>query len=347
MDTIIYLCRKRNAAEKEIQMMYQDDYLFVRAAVTATADSWFGRRIPKKPTAQETGAAGQGGKSEPYAENGICGENSVFYPAEAAAADKAEGHRHALHKRPVRRREHRRPGAEQAGRRREYCKQLLEYEIRTEALSDSMAAYTAAILRKTEEAGGGDGRYCVYEPSVAFLKETDRGTGFFWNMLWNIPEFWQYTEYRWSGPLLSKADGRFSDYVVLGCADCMFELLADIACRMKRLTWYLLKKEFTEELQEKTEGFYEAYGLAVTVCPLESAKDFRSLRLSPPMPVCVLDFCREERLFAGELRAGSLWLDFTSAVGKELHITRRSSGVVYESMRKVWGRMEKRNRRYI
>lgn len=347
MDTIIYLCRKKNAEEKEIRMMYQDDYLFVRAAVTATADSWFGRRIPEMPTAPETETAGQGGKPEPCAENSVCGENGVCYPAEAADADNAVGHRHALRERPARRRERRRRCAEQTGQRREYCKQLLEYEIRTEAFFDSMAAYVDAILRRTEAAGGGDGRYCVYEPSVAFLKDAERGTGAFWNRLWNIPEFWQYTDYRWSAPLLFKADGRFSDYIVLGCAACVFELFADIACRMKRLTWYLLKKDFTEELQEKIKDFYEDYGLAVTVCPLESAKDFRRLRLSLPAPVCVLDFCKEEKLFAGELKEGSLWLDFTAAVGKESHITRRSSGVVYESMRRVWGRMEKRNRRYI
>lgn len=347
MDTIIYLYRKRNAEEQDIQMMHLDGYLLVKAGIKADAASWFGRRLPEKPD-----PPGKETEGQPTAEeNKLRGKRILprlwkkTRKMSEHGETKAAG-RTGLRDRLMRRRKGRELCTEQPRRLRVYRKQLLEYEIRTEAIEDIVSGYITTLLRGAETAGGRGELHCVYEPSVAFLKNTGQGIGFFWNRFWNVPELCNYTDYQLVRPLTDSVKEKYSDYVMLGTAGCVFELLKDLARHMKRLQWYLLREELTAEIQEKIEDFYQDYGLAIAICLMEEGKAFRTLRLFSETPVCVLDFCHGERLFAGELKKDSLWLDFTSDDGKKRYLARQP-GVTYESMLTYWSGMKKRNVRYL
>ena len=320
MDTIIYLYRKKEADKNGFQMMYCEDYLFVKAGIAATADSWFGRRLPERP-----GKAAKSGSEE----TGI--------PDTWAEASHRGGIRGWL----AARREEKRRTREAWQRRQEYAGRLLEYEIRREAIEDSMSRFIRELLDSTEKAGGTGRFWCVYEDGLQFLTDAATGIGGCFCMLWNVPEFRDYKDHRWVKPLLGRVDGRYSEFILLGMAECVFEVLRQLVRHMKSLQWYLREEELTESVQEEIEDFYTEYGLAITVCPLKGERAFRTLRLASAVPVCVLDFTEEEKLFAGELGQNSLWLDFTSIDEKRRRMGRQAPRVDYESLKGQWGTLEK------
>ena len=335
MDTIIYLYRKKEADEDGFQMMYCGDYLFVKVGIAADADHWFGRRLPERPETPPGNEPEEGAECAPEGSgdaSGISGKG--------------------LSRRGIRgwlatRREEKRRTREAWQRRQEYAGRLLEYEIRREAIEDSMSRFIRELLDSAEKAGGTGRFWCVYEDGLQFLTDAATGIGGCFGMLWNIPEFRNYKDYRWVRPLLGRVDGRYSEFILLGMAECTFGVLRQLARHMKTLQWYLWEEDLTESVQEEIEDFYTEYGLAITVCPLEGERAFRTLRLASAVPVCVLDFMEEEKLFAGELGQDSLWLDFTSIDGKGRRMERQAPKVGYESLKRHWETLKKRNVNYV
>lgn len=323
MDTIIYLYRKKEADEDGFQMMYCEDYLFIKVGIAADADHWFGRRLPERP------------EKPP--------ENEPERPDARAELSCRRGIRSWL----AARREEKCRVREEWQLRQEYAGKCLEYEIRREAIEDSMSRFIRELLGSAEKAGGTGRLWCVYEDGVQFLTDARTGIGGCFGMLWNVPEFRDYKDYRWVRPLLGRVDGRYSEFILLGMGECVFEVLRQLARHMKSLQWYLREEELTEIVQEGIEDFYTEYGLAIAVCPLEGERAFRTLRLMSAVPVCVLDFVEEEKLFAGELGQNSLWLDFTSIDEKRRRMGRQASRVNYESLKSRWGTLEKRNINYM
>ena len=330
MDTIIYLYRKKEADKDGFQMMYCEDYLFVKVGIAANADNWFGRRLPERP----------GKTLEKMPEEGV------------ECAPERTGAASALYRGGIRgwlatKREEKRRAREEWQIRQEYAGRCLEYEIRREAIEDSMSRFIRELLDSAEKAGGTGRLWCVYEDGLQFLTDAGTGIGGCFGMLWNVPEFRDYKDYRWVKPLLGRVDGRYSEFILLGTAECVFGVLRQLARHMKSLQWYLREEELTESVQEDIEDFYTEYGLAITVCPLEGERAFRTLRLMSAGAVCVLDFTEEEKLFAGELGQNSLWLDFTSIDEKRRRMGRQAPQVDYESLKRQWGTLEKRTRNYI
>lgn len=335
MDTIIYLYRKKEADKDGFQLIYCEDYLFIKAGIAADADSWFGRRLPERPENPPGNVPEEGAECAP-------GETG------AAPGISAE----TLYRRGIRgwlaaRREERRRSREAWQRRQEYAGKCLEYEIRREAIEDSMSRFIRELLDSAEKAGGTGRFWCAYEDGLQFLTDAATGIGGCFGMLWNIPEFRDYKDYRWVRPLLGRVGGRYSEFILLGMAEDIFGVLRQLARHMKGLQWYLREEELTESVQEGIEDFYTEYGLAITVCPLKGERAFRTLRLASAVPVCVLDFTEEEKLFAGELGQDSLWLDFTSIDEKRRRMGRQAPRVDYESLKRQWGTLEKRNINYV
>lgn len=334
MDTIIYLYRKKEADKDGFQLIYCEDYLFVKAGIAADADSWFGRRLPERP------------ENPP---GNVPEEDAECEPGGTGAPDAWEEMpcRRSIRGWLAARREERRRSRETWQRRQEYAGKCLEYEIRREAIEDSMSRFIRELLDSAEKAGGTGRFWCVYEDGLQFLTDAETRIGGCFGMLWNIPEFRDYKDYRWVRPLLGRVDGRYSEFILLGMAECIFGVLGELARRMKTLQWYLREEELTESVQEGIEDFYTEYGLAITVCPLKGERAFRTLRLASAVPVCVLDFTEEEKLFAGELGQDSLWLDFTSIDEKRRRMGRQAPRVDYESLKRQWGTLEKRNINYV
>lgn len=225
---------------------------------------------------------------------------------------------------------------EQRKLRQEYERQVMEYNRKKQELEKEVCQMATEILTAVEEAGAKGEICCVYEEGLGFLKEEEAEISGFWGRYWNIPEFRDYREFRWVKSLLSAAKG--PGFILLGIAPCIPLLLEYCAGEMKSLCWYLKEEDCGEEVQEFAEDFYTEYGLAITLLPLSGRNAFRSLRLKSGKPVCVLDFTEEEKIYAGELSEGSIWLDFGSVEEKKQRIQRLSPGVRYESLKSLWRR---------
>lgn len=225
---------------------------------------------------------------------------------------------------------------EQRKRKKEYERQVAEYSCRKEELETNIRRMVSEVLTAVEEAGAKGELGCVYEEELAFLTKNEAKISKLWAQYWNIPEFRGYHEFRWVRPLLPAARGPY--FILLGIAPCIPLLLEHCAGKMKSLCWYLNEEDLGEEVEELAEDFYTEYGLAVTLLPLSGRNTFRSLRLKSEEPVCILDFTQEEKIYAGELSRGSVWLDFGSSEEKKKRMLRLSPGVRYDSLKSLWER---------
>lgn len=219
-------------------------------------------------------------------------------------------------------------------RRREYEQMRREYERGVGELEAEIQRLAEEVSAAVERTGVTGGVNCVYEAELSFLSRGEEWLAGRWKEFWNIPEFQDYREFRWVKPLLTQAKGPC--FILLGTAPCIPLLLPQCARRMKSLHWYLREEDCTEEIQEFAEDFYVEYGLAITMQPLEGRNVFRTLRLESKEPVCVLDFTEEEKIFAGELAEGSVWLDFSSVEEKGRRVQRLAPGVRYDSLKRRW-----------
>ena len=184
-----------------------------------------------------------------------------------------------------------------------------------------------------------DDRYecrCVYADAVrtCLMLPEDCWLPILWQQCFQFPEFSAYLQPQWVECLLKNA--RLHHYVVLGAADSAATAILHCASRMKSLRWFLQERDCGQEVQEFVEDFYEEYGLAATLQPLEGERAFSRLLLETMEPVCVLDFTGEPRIPAGGLARGSVWLDFCSVEEKARRMMERGEGVSYFSVKEIW-----------
>lgn len=323
MDTIIYFYQKRDPVQREITLMYQEDYLFAKVGICADRDSWFGCPLPAAPVPAEMPEAARRGEM-----------TAAGLPEEPAEGRK--GSVGWLKRRRAVRESRRRLKLQQ----QEYMQQMQEYEERRRELAGSIRQLREEVFSEVERAGGMDDICCVYEDSLRFLTEGGGEAALCWKQVWDIREFGDYKKLRWVLPLLEYAE--YSDFILLGMADCIPEMLEKLARRMKSLRWYLDREELEEKAQDWAEDFYEEYGLAVTMQGLTGRNAFRQLKLQSGTPVCVLDFTEEGTVYAGSLARGSIWLDFASADEKAGRMCRQAPEVCYMSLKRYWGAKTKR-----
>ncbi|MCM1191909.1 MAG: hypothetical protein NC123_05370 [Butyrivibrio sp.] len=304
--------------------MYQEDYLFAKVGICADRHSWFGCPVPcapARPVPVETGQI----------QNGIsdAGSTSHVSGTKLKLPGKCRGSRIGQRRKARERRQ------ELRRQQQEYMQKLQEYEEQREELAVSIRQLWKEVFSEVERAGGSGEICCVYEDSLRFLAEGQGEAARCWSPVWNIPEFRDYKSVRWLRPLLEYV--RYADFVLLGVADCIPDILQRLARQMKSLRWYLREEDVNEAVQGWVEDFYEEYGLAITLRQLPGGNAFRQLKLESGQPVCVLDFTEEEGLFAGRLAGGSVWLDFASVDGKCRHMEKQAPEVSYMSLKKYWG----------
>lgn len=328
MDTIIFFYQKRNPVQREISLMYQEDYLFAKVGICADRHNWFGCPVPQAPTPVETvegDSLAVGTSHEERIQEETCAGRQT---GEKRCGNWLGRRRKARERRRELRRQ-----------QQEYMQKLQEYKERQEELAASIRQLWEEVFSEVERAGGGGEVRCVYEDSLRFLAEGQGEAAMCWNPVWNIPEFQDYKKMRWLRPLLEYV--RHSDFILLGAADCIPAILQRLARQMKSLQWYLREEDLNEEVQGWVEDFYEEYGLAITLRKLPEGNEFRKLKLKSGVPVCVMDFTDEEKLFAGSLAEGSIWLDFASVDEKFRRIAKQSPEVSYMSLKKYWGAKSK------
>lgn len=336
MDTIIFFYQKRNPVQREISLMYQEDYLFAKVGICADRHSWFGCPVPHAPEPPESmpDASLSVKKSrELRMQDGASGKGVTGHENRAQTPGE---YRENWFVRRIKMRERQR---ELRRQQQEYMQKLQEYKERQEELAASIRQLWKEVFSEVERAGGGGEVRCVYEDSLRFLAEGQGEAAICWSPVWNIPEFRDYKSMRWLRPLLEYV--RHSDFILLGVADCIPAILQKLARRMKSLQWYLLEEDLSEEVQGWVEDFYEDYGLAITLRELTGGNTFSKLRLKSGEPVCVMDFTEEEKLFAENLAGGSIWLDFASVEGKSRRMERQAPEVSYMSLKKYWGEKTK------
>lgn len=313
MDTIIYLYKKRDLEKPVIETVQMKDYLLVRVGMNVGENRWF---------------------------------SHAFIPTGSATAVAVEPqYCHTLKARLCEHRERRRRIRFQKQQRRQL--QETREQVRME------------IQRFLTELGTSvDDRYecrCVYADSVrsclvlpedwrqrweeADIRKTDDIVADYWlPTLWQqcfrFPEFDAYLQPQWVESLLENA--RLHHYVVLGTAGSVTTAILHCAPRMKSLRWFLQERDCGQETQDFVEDFYEEYGLAATLQPLEGERTFSRLLLETMEPVCVMDFTGEPHIPVGGLARGSVWLDFCSVEEKARRIMERGEGIFYFSAKETW-----------
>lgn len=330
--------------------MYQEDYLLAKVGICADGHSWFGCPVPHAPAPvemmmNETAPDSQtgNGSAQNGSDNFLCAGKSREARIRGGASDgesqgcetrvRTEG---KIRKGRFRRhREKKQRRREQRRQQQEYLQKLQEYEEQREELAGDIRRLREEVFSEMERAGGMGEVRCVYEDSLRFLADGQGEAASCWSRVWDIPEFRDYRNTRWIQPLLEYV--RNSDFILLGTADCIPVILEKFARQMKSLQWYLREEELNEEVQGWAEDFYEEYGLAVSLRKLTGGNVFRQLKFMSGAPVCVMDFTDEEKIFAGNLAEGSIWIDFASVDGKSRRMERQAPNVSYMSLKKHWG----------
>lgn len=305
----MFFYQKKSPEQRDICLMYQEDYLFAKVGICADSGSWLERPLPEEGELSEE-AGGE---------------------APAQEGEAARENRGSWLKRHRQERTRRR---EQKRRQQEYMQKMQEYEEQRLELAENMRRLKAEVFSEMERAGGTGSVRCVYESGLRFLADARGEAALCWSRVWDIPEFRDYKSLRWVQPLMGYV--RHSDFILLGRADCIPVILQGLARQMKSLQWYLREEELDEEVQGWAEDFYEEYGLAVTLRGRTGRNAFRKLGVQAVKPVCVMDFMEEETFLAEELPEDSVWLDFASVDGKAGRIRRQAPGVSYMSLKKYW-----------
>lgn len=332
MDTIIYFFQKRDPMQREITLMYQEDYLFAKVGICADRHSWFGSPLPCEPEADEL-------IPDLFVSDQTESGMSATEMISGGKVRRKEPFDLNPFRRFRRRRQMREQQRELRRRRQEYMQKLQEYEEQKQELAGTIRHLWEEVFSEVEQAGGTGEIRCVYEDSLRFLTEDAGDAAVCWRLVWDLPEFKDYKRIRWIRPLLEYV--RYSDFILLGAAEGIPEILERFAGQMKSLQWYIGEEDMREAVQGWVEDFYEEYGLAAALRELAGENDFRRLKLKSEVPVCVLDFTGEARLFAGNLAGGSIWLDFCSMDEKAARMVRQAPDVRYMSLKKHWGAKNK------
>ncbi len=220
-------------------------------------------------------------------------------------------------------------GQERISKEEILAKRLLEKQVQ-ELLEELVEVQTALCLL-------GDNpywTYCVYDQTL--WEKLDSGL---WTQYWMIPEFEEYYELVWVEQLMEEAI--CDRYVILGFAPCLGKILCQHAKKIRSITWYLQLEQYTQEVENFIEEFFEEYGLAVKVHILEAEEKWIRVRPASQEAVNVLDFSGEEKISACDMAKGSVWLDMDSLDGKWRRIETRNPKITYFSLKKQWKQRQK------
>lgn len=314
--------------QREITLMYQEDYLFAKIGICADRHSWFGSPLPCEPEADEFVPV--------LTENGVSAAEMQGSEGRSRREDTSDLNPLGRFRQ---RRQMRKQQREFRRCRQEYMQKLQEYEEQRQELADSIQHLKDEVFSEVEQAGGMGDIRCVYEDSLRFLTEDAGEAAACWRQAWDIPEFGDYKKIRWIRPLLEEV--HHSHFILLGAAEGIPEILERFARQMKSLKWYINEEDMSETVQDWVDDFYEEYGLAADLRELAGENALKRLKLKSEAPVCVMDFTKETKLFAGNLAEGSVWLDFCSMDEKAMRMTKQAPGIYYVSLKKHWSAKNK------
>ena len=170
--------------------------------------------------------------------------------------------------------------------------------------------------------------------------------------------FTQYRNLRFAEQLMKY--GARGDYLILGHAPCIPELLCNHSRQIGSATWILPMAMCTDRIRDFAEGYYEDYGILLTLCPYLPVEIPRRIdvpdhvvscsqnvegspaavpgSISVPVPCCltVLDFMGDRRLSYLGIPKDSIWLDMDASWQKEREIELQNPGIAYFSLKKAW-----------
>ncbi len=152
-----------------------------------------------------------------------------------------------------------------------------------------------------------------------------------------LPEFDDYGRPKWIRRLLTYAV--HADFIVLGDAPCLHEMLCELAPRIKTLLWIAPDLTAQEQMEDFAEDYYQEYGLAINLRFLPHDSTYGQVRIPDRQfraPVNILDFTGGKYLPDFCPPEGSVWLDFASLTEKERRIEARRLKVCYVSLQKLW-----------
>lgn len=310
MDTILYLYKKKDIDRPLVEAVRQDAYMLVKVGLDVEPYRWFIQRLPRKQPMPDL-AAMNGRKPEGW------GWISPGYLRERW---------------------------EIRSRRKEWKR----YEALIDALTQRCGESAGGLISEMQEELSAyiDTRSdccCVYEKAVREILYGDNPVAEVWQKLWDWKEFALYTELSWVRLLMHSAVNHH--FIVLGSAPCVPGLLVQYADRMKSLRWIVEEayaNAHSEELEDFAEDFYQEQGLAAAI---ERVRSFGKFQLTCAEASNILDFTGEDRVSAGKMAQGSVWLDMCSSEEKCRRFARRGGGIQYVSLREKWRKTQKKSYR--
>lgn len=154
-------------------------------------------------------------------------------------------------------------------------------------------------------------------------------------------EFREYRQQNWVEHLLQygeRGDGwlRYPNLVILGRNPFLTYEVLRYAAKLRRVSWYLTKRQYREEEDWLVEELEEEYGLIPELHLLATDTDYTKVRLQDPEPCVVMDFCDNEKICGTGLAKGSIWLDFTASEEKERRLAGQCPRGFCFSLKKEW-----------
>ncbi len=356
MDTILYFYQKRGLTAPYVEPVGLKKYMLIRIGLDVRQETWFGVGL----TGECPGAGAD--RPEPFRGKGFSAavENGGKKALTEAAAPGGRIRRRKIWqlwnlpghlaggesgKFFTRKRRH---GTRQ-GKEREAPEEGQEKIRRVRDIMGKLAAEAAEL------AGEESRIWYVYEDSVrkCLTEKGESPSGeenpaqrqrkllpSLWEQYFEQKEFADYCGLFWAEQLLEKA--LLPHFVVLGTADCIFEILERYAGKMKSLRWILPEADCTGEILDFVENFYIEYGLAITLQQLADAKEYGRLRFICKTASNILDFAREPRAAGQGTAEGSIWLDMWSMEEKRHRICGRNVKITYYSLKEKWKSAQRR-----
>ncbi len=383
MDTIIFFCRKRDIEEPLTEAIGQKTYLLIRVSLNVGREQWFGWKLEseeaKGSRGMESVAKGSGADSICFpAQPGRAPADEPGVEPESGRKRRIPFWRRLgmrLGKRKIEKQirleqEHRR--ASQRAMTEQVRQEMRSLSADILALSGDMSSCRCVyedsvrdclVGRKDSAdkdssvpsgsrqgsgivsgAGSRQGSGIVSGAGSRQKAGTVKGDSVLqelWKECWQGEEFADYAQWEWVRCLLPQAVP--FHFVILGNPSCAPLLLEHCARRMKSLRWFLPEEEYTEELEELLEDFYEENGLAAALQLLPGKCPFSRLRPECPEPCSILDFTEEYRISSSGLPEGSVWIDMASREEKGRRLTLRGD-IRYVSLKEYWKKLPKRTK---
>lgn len=383
MDTIIFFCRKRDIEEPLTEAIGQKTYLLIRVSLNVGREQWFGWKLEseeaKGSRGMESVAKGSGADSICFpAQPGRAPADEPGVEPESGRKRRIPFWRRLgmrLGKRKIEKQirleqEHRR--ASQRAMTEQVRQEMRSLSADILALSGDMSSCRCVyedsvrdclVGRKDSTdkdssvpsgsrqgsgivsgAGSRQGAGIVSGAGSRQKAGTVKGDSVLqelWKECWQGEEFADYAQWEWVRCLLPQAVP--FHFVILGNPSCAPLLLEHCARRMKSLRWFLPEEEYTEELEELLEDFYEENGLAAALQLLPGKCPFSRLRPECPEPCSILDFTEEYRISSSGLPEGSVWIDMASREEKGRRLTLRGD-IRYVSLKEYWKKLPKRTK---